>query len=466
MNRSWSRLVAITGVLVISVWAVAQQAGAGDAAHNEGVQILQNLVRIDTSNPPGNETQAAEYIKSVLARDGIDSQILESAPGRGNLVARLKGNGSKRPLLLLGHLDVVGVERNRWRVDPFGGEIKDGYLYGRGSSDDKAMDAANLAVFLKLKRGRVPLDRDVILLAEAGEEGTSQFGIDFLVANHWDLIDSEFALNEGGQFHMENGKLQYAGVSPTEKVPRGMKLVAHGSSGHGSIPRPDNVITHLGAAVGKIGSWQAPMRLNETTREFFARLAKMSPPDEAYLYTHLEDPQVQEKLRTADLSYNSMLRTSIVPTIVRGGFRENVIPAEAEVTLDVRALPDENIDALMNSMRQIINDPEVELVRLTNGQQRPAAPPSSIHSEMFQALERAQKKVFPGAVTLPVMQTGATDSAQLRAKGVQAYGISVPATDEDRKRVHGNDERVSVDSLGKFVDYLWTAVVEVASSNK
>lgn len=466
MNRSWSRLVAITAVLVISVWAVAQQAGAGDAAHNEGVQILQNLVRIDTSNPPGNETQAAEYIKSVLARDGIDSQILESAPGRGNLVARLKGNGSKRPLLLLGHLDVVGVERNRWRVDPFGGEIKDGYLYGRGSSDDKAMDAANLAVFLKLKRGRVPLDRDVILLAEAGEEGTSQFGIDFLVANHWDLIDSEFALNEGGQFHMENGKLQYAGVSPTEKVPRGMKLVAHGSSGHGSIPRPDNVITHLGAAVGKIGSWQAPMRLNETTREFFARLAKMSPPDEAYLYTHLEDPQVQEKLRTADLSYNSMLRTSIVPTIVRGGFRENVIPAEAEVTLDVRALPDENIDALMNSMRQIINDPEVELVRLTNGQQRPAAPPSSIHSEMFQALERAQKKVFPGAVTLPVMQTGATDSAQLRAKGVQAYGISVPATDEDRKRVHGNDERVSVDSLGKFVDYLWTAVVEVASSNK
>jgi acetylornithine deacetylase/succinyl-diaminopimelate desuccinylase-like protein len=434
--------------------------------HDQALEFLTSLVRIDTSNPPGNETRAADDIKSILDREGIPSEIFESAPGRGNLVARLKGNGSKKPLLLMGHLDVVGVVREKWTVDPFAALIKGGYLYGRGAEDDKAMDAANLVVFLKLHRDQVPLDRDVILLAEAGEEGTSQFGIDYMVDKHWDAIDCEYALNEGGRFHIENGKLQYAGVSSTEKVPRGMKLIARGSSGHGSMPRMDNAITHLAAAVAKIGAWQPPMRLNETTREFFVRLAKISPPGDAYLYTHLDDPKVQDKLRASNIFYNSMLRTSIVPTIIKGGFRENVIPADAEATLDVRALPDENIDALMTTMRGMINDPEVELVRLTNGQQRPSPPPSSIHSEMFQALERAQQKVFPGAITLPIMQTGATDSAQVRAKGVQAYGIGVPMDDDALRRVHGDDEHVSIEALGEFVDYLWTAVVDVAATKQ
>jgi len=430
------------------------------------VQLLTALVKIDTSNPPGNEIKAAEYIRNVLKSEGIDSEIVESAPGRANLIARLKGNGSKKPLLLMGHLDVVGVERSKWTVDPFAAIVKEGYLYGRGAEDDKSMDAANLAVFLKLHRDKTPLDRDVILLAEAGEEGTSQFGIDYLVANHWEKIACEYALNEGGMFHVQNGRMQYAGVSNTEKVPRGLKLVAHGTSGHGSMPRLDNVNTHLGAAVGKVGSWQPPMRLNETTREFFQRLATISPPQDAALFTHLEDPAVQEKLRATKIFYNSMLRTSVVPTILRGGFRENVIPADAEATLDVRALPDENIDELMATIRELIKDPEVQVERLQGGQTRPAAPPSSIHNEMFAALGRAQKKVFPGAITVPLMQTGATDSAQLRAKGVQAYGIGAPMDDDDLSRVHGNDERVSLDGMAKFTDYLYDVVIDVAASKK
>ena len=361
---------------------------------------------------------------------------------------------------------MVGVERSKWTVDPFAAITKDGYLYGRGAEDDKSMDAANLAVFLKLHRDKTPLDRDVILLAEAGEEGTSQFGIDYLVANHWEKIACEYALNEGGMFHVQNGRMQYAGVSNTEKVPRGLKLVAHGTSGHGSMPRLDNVNTHLGAAVGKVGSWQPPMRLNETTREFFQRLATISPPQDAALFTHLEDPAVQEKLRATKIFYNSMLRTSVVPTILRGGFRENVIPADAEATLDVRALPDENIDELTATIRELIKDPEVQVERLQGGQTRPAAPPSSIHNEMFAALGRAQKKVFPGAITVPLMQTGATDSAQLRAKGVQAYGIGAPMDDDDLSRVHGNDERVSLDGMAKFTDYLYDVVIDVAASKK
>lgn len=340
--------------------------------------------------------------------------------------------------------------------------IKDGYLYGRGASDDKAMTSACLETFLLIHRLKRPLDRDIIFLAEAGEEGTPQFGIDYMVQQHWDKIEAEFALNEGGTIHLDNGKVADVDVATTEKVPRGMKLIARGSSGHGSIPRVDNPVIHLGAAVGKFGAWQPPARLNETTRLFFQRLAQISPPDEAALYRNVEDPAVQEKLKTLKPTLYSMLRTSIVPTIIKGGFRLNVIPGDAEATLDVRALPDEDIPALMQRMQEVIADPEIEVARLSAGG-RPASPPSSVSTAMFAALEAAQKQVFPGAVTLPIMVTGATDSAQLRAKGVQAYGLGNMATEEDRRRVHGNDERTSVEGLRQFVEFLWTAVNSVAA---
>jgi acetylornithine deacetylase/succinyl-diaminopimelate desuccinylase-like protein len=444
----------------------AASSGITDASRAEAIQFLTDLVKIDTSNPPGNEVKAANYIKTVLDKEGIASEIFESAPGRGNIVARLKGNGRKRPLLFMGHLDVVGVERDKWTVDPFTAVRKDGYLYGRGSRDDKAMDAANLEVFLELHRRKIPLDRDVILLAEAGEEGTTRYGIDFMVAQHWDKIECEYVLNEGGAIHETNGKVDYVGVGTTEKAPREMTLVARGSSGHASMPRLDNPVAHLGAAVGKLLAWQPPMRLNETTREYFSRLAKISSPEDAYLYTHLEEPAVQQKLAASKISQNSMLRTSIVPTMIKGGFRVNVIPAEAEATLDVRALPDENVDELMATLRKVIDDPEIEIVRRDTSNDRPAGAPSSIHNEMFEALERAQAKLFPGAVTLPMMVTGATDSAELRAKGVQAYGIGAPTSDDDALRVHGNDERIRLEGVGKFVEYVYSAVVGVAGSKK
>jgi acetylornithine deacetylase/succinyl-diaminopimelate desuccinylase-like protein len=434
------------------------------AARAEAAQMLGDLVRIDTSNPPGNEIRAAEYVKDVLAKAGVEAQIFESAPGRGSVVARLRGNGKKRPLLLMGHLDVVGVERGKWTVDPFEGLVKDGYLYGRGASDDKGMDAANIEVFLLLKRLAVPLDRDVILLAEAGEEGTTQYGIDFLVDKHWDAIDCEYALNEGGEAEVVGDGLLYMGVSTTEKVPRGLRLVARGSSGHGSTPRLDNAVVHLAAAVGKIGAWLPPQRLNDTTRTYFQRLATISSPEDAALYTHLDDPRVRQVLREKHIRQSSMLRTSISPTIIRGGFRENVIPADAEATLDVRALPDEDMTAFIAEMGRVIDDPEVQILPLEGRQTRPMAPPSRLDTEMFRALEAAQKQVFSTAVTLPLLQTGATDSAQLRARGVQAYGLAIPATDEDSRRMHGNDERTSVEWLGKFVEYLYDAVTHVAGT--
>ncbi|MEK7674447.1 MAG: M20/M25/M40 family metallo-hydrolase [Verrucomicrobiota bacterium] len=437
------------------------------AARDETVQILSGFIKVDTSNPPGNETKGAEYLKSVLDREGIPSEILALEPSRGNLVARLKGNGKKRPLLLMAHLDVVGVERDKWTVDPFGGVIKDGYIYGRGAADDKGMGAVCLEVLLQLHRLKVPLDRDVIFLAEAGEEGTTHVGIDFMVSRHWDKIECEFALNEGGRIFEADGKVKYVGVATTEKVPRPILLSAKGTSGHGSRPRPDNAITHLAAAVAKAGNWQPPMRLNETTRAFFSRLARVSTPEEAFLYSHLEDPvlsaMVQEKIRALNLGYNSMLRTSISPTIIKGGFRSNVIPGDALATLDVRALPDEDMEAFAKLLRELIDDPAVEVVP-SAGRGRPAQPPSKLDTEMFAALERTQQRLFPEAVTLPMMLTGATDSAQLRAKGVQAYGVGSVSSDQDSARVHGNDERLSIDGLGKFLEFLYGAVVEVAAS--
>jgi acetylornithine deacetylase/succinyl-diaminopimelate desuccinylase-like protein len=288
-----------------------------------------------------------------------------------------------------------------------------------------------------------------------------------MVREHWDKIECEFALNEGGVIYKPNNAVQYVGVATTEKVPRGMKLVAHGTSGHGSMPRLDNPVIHLAAAVAKVGSWQPPMRLNETTRAFFARLAAISPPEQAALYRALEDPakskMAQQRLRENNIGYNSMLRTSIVPTIIKGGFRSNVIPAEAEATLDVRALPDENIDALIAELKRLIDDPAVEVVRTTRDG-RPGSAPSRLDTEMFKALEQVQRSMFPNAVTIPMMLTGATDSAQLRAKGVQAYGLGSIMTDEDRSRIHGNDERISIDGLGKLVELIYRATASVAGS--
>ncbi len=462
MSRFPFRAVCV--VLILVGLSRAQAAPDFMQAQTEAVKFLGDLVKIDTSNPPGNETRAAEYIKGVLAAEGIPAQVFESAPGRGNVVARLKGNGKKKPLLLMGHLDVVGVERDKWTVDPFAATIKDGYLYGRGSIDDKSMDAANLEVFLLLHRMKVPLDRDVILLAEAGEEGTTQFGIDFMVAKHWDEIACEYALNEGGDVVEENGKIQYVAVSTTQKVPRGFSLVARGTSGHGSAPRVDNAIAHLAAAVDKTARWEAPMRLNETTRRFFQQMAKISAPEKAQLYAHLEDPAVQQKLHQTEPSYYSMLRTSLVPTIIKGGFRSNVIPAEAEARFDVRALPDENMDALKAELDRLINDSAITFVDAENVNQRPATPPSGLETDGFHALERAQQKVFPGVPTIPIMQVGATDSAQLRAKGVQAYDIGTVMSADDLKRVHGNDERIQIAGFGKFVQFLYTATAEIAGA--
>jgi acetylornithine deacetylase/succinyl-diaminopimelate desuccinylase-like protein len=371
----------------------------------------------------------------------------------------------------MGHTDVVGVQRDKWTVDPFAAVRKEGFIYGRGATDDKDNLTAGLMLMLLLKRSRMKLDRDVIFLAESGEEGGMRVGIDFMVGRHWNEIDAEFALAEGGYIAARDGDVKYVAITTTEKLPRGVRLIARGDAGHGSRPIPNNAVVRIANAVAKVGAWQPSMRLNDTTRAYFERLATISSPEAASRYRHIVDParsaEIQDYFWRQEPAHYSILRTSITPTIIDAGFRTNVIPSEAEAYLDIRALPDEDMSRVVEQIRGLINDPKVEVRMAARGSTRPAAPPSRMDTEMYRAIERAQRKLFPGAVTLPTMLTGATDMAQLRAKGVQAYGYGpiVDLADGGLGGAHGDDERLAVSSMENLVQFLWTAVLEVAAAN-
>lgn len=447
---------------------LALQAGFAQPAPEETLRHFTALLKLDTRNPPGNETRAVEYLRGILEREGIPVEIFAQDPNRANLVARLKGNGSKRPLLIMGHTDVVGVQPEKWTVDPFAAVRKDGYIYGRGTTDDKDNLVACLMVMLALKRQNVPLDRDVIFLAESGEESTTAVGIDYMVKEHWPAIEAEFALAEGWGGISRKGKPLYLQVATTEKVPRPVQLRATGSSGHGSMPRPDNAIVRLSQALAKVGAWQPPMRLNATTQAYFERLANVSTPENAQRYRDISNPgkasAADQYFRTNELEHYSILRTSVSPTIVKAGFRHNVIPSEAEATLDVRALPDEDMPKFYAELKRVIGDETVQVVPDPPG--RPSATESKLDTEAFRALERVQRTMYPGALTIPSMMTGATDMAQLRAKGVQAYGIG-PMSEEGEAAIHGahsDDERIAEASLHDFVRFLWSTVLEIAGS--
>ena len=428
------------------------------------------LLKMNTTSPPGGETVAAQYVKSVLEKEGIDVKLVGPDPDRLNVIARLKGNGKKRPVLIMGHTDVVGVQRDKWTVDPFAATREGGYIRGRGAVDDKDNLTACLMVMLELKRRQVVLDRDVIFVAESDEESSALNGAKWLVTNAFDDINAEFALAEGGGGLQVGSLVQQVSIATSEKVPRRLQLISRGTAGHASVPRPDNAVVHLSSAVAKAANWLPPMRLNDTTRTYFEKLSQISEPAAKQRYIDLLNPAktkaVQEYLRANEFGHNSMLRTSISPTVIKAGFRENVIPSEAEATLDVRALPDEDMDSFIAQLKQAINDPSVEIVRPNKANERPASAPSRLDTDMFKALEAAQRSIYPGAVLLPIMMTGATDMSFLRAKGIQSYGVGPVLLDQDRLccAAHSDDEKLQEKELYRFVQFLWTAVNQVAAA--
>ncbi len=465
------RLILLILFLFSSAITNAQQSYLIDwqAVGAESIGHLVELVQIDTSNPPGNETEVVKYLEEVLQIEGISSKRYALEQSRANLVARIKGNGSKRPILLMGHTDVVGVQREKWYADPFSGLRQDGFVYGRGTLDDKDNLAAALMVIKLLKRHGVELDRDVILLAESGEEGTPEVGINFMVEKHFDAIDAEYCLAEGGQNVIEDNIVMRVGIGTTEKLPRRVTLVARGKPSHGSRPTLENAVLILATAVAKAGSWQTEVRFNDTTRAYFQRLAEISEEEDAHRYNNVENPELRDAIQQHFLEnypyHYSISRTSVTPTVVDAGFRKNVIPSEASAILDIRMLPDESVDEFYAKLSAVIDDPRVEII--PEKIYRPAAAPSQIDNEMFQTLENVALRMYPNATVLPTMGTGATDMAQVRAMGVQAYGIG-PARSVDEINsgfgAHGDNERISEEAFIGLVQYLWNVVIEIAAT--
>ena len=440
------------------------------AIEAETLQHFQALLRLDTSNPPGNEVLAVEYVKQVLDKAGIPNQVFASDAKRPNLVARIKGNGKKRPLLVMGHTDVVTVDPKKWTHPPFGAVRDGGYVYGRGTVDDKDNLVASLMLVLMLKRSNVPLDRDVIFLAESGEEGTPQVGAQFMIDKHFDAIDAEFCLAEGGGVVRSGGQVRRANVGTTEKEPRSVELIARGPAGHGSVPQQSNAVALLTAAVGKIVTWTPPLRVNETTGSYFRTLATMVSPDVAQRYRDVlnPDPNVHKPAAAWMLQNEpqhwSMLHTSLVPTILEGGYRYNVIPSEAKATLDVRLHPDEDQAVFLDEVRKVVNDPRVE-VRWARDRYRPAGG-SSLNTEAFTVIQEQIKKHY-GTVVLPTMSTGASDMAQIRSKGIQCYGIGPALDTEDGPKgfgAHSDQERILESELHRFVRFQYDVVMAIAGT--
>jgi len=469
--RVWSRPVVagLAVVLGLSAAVSGRQRHTPDwtALEPEILRHFQTLVRFDTSDPPGSEKPVGDYLRQALEAEGIPVETFSLEPNRPNVVARLKGNGSKRPLLLMGHTDVVNVDPKKWTHPPFSAARDGGYIYGRGTLDDKDSVTTGLMIMLLLERLDVPLDRDVIFLAEAGEEGNTRVGIQFMVNQHFREIEAEYCLAETGGMVREGGQVRYGAVQTIEKIPRAIDLTARGVSGHGSVPLLGNPIVRLAAAVARVGDWHSTIRLNDTTRAYFSRLAEISTGAEAQRYRDVLDPQkaaaVDRYFHANDPAKAALLHATASPTIIDGGYRLNVIPSDAKAQLDLRVLPDDDPQVVLESIRAVVNDPAVE-VTYAPRDVRPGGT-SRLDTEAFRSLEAAIRRHYD-APTLPLMSTGATDMAYLRARGVQCYGIGPAVDAEDAPKgfgSHSDQERILERELYRFVRFTWDVVVELAA---
>ena len=458
-------------ITLLSTTILAQTPAQPDWAKldEETLRHYLAIIRMDTTDPPGGEKPVVDYLKQVLEAEGIAVQTFAMEPHRPNLVARIKGSGKQRPLLLMGHSDTVNVDPKKWTHPPFAGVRDGGYIYGRGTVDDKDNVIAHVMTMLMLKRLNVKLDRDVILLIEAGEEGTSRLGIQFMANQHFAEIDAEFCYAEGGSLTRTGGEVKYARVQTVEKIPRAITVTSKGVAGHGSVPLETNALAHLGEAVGAIAAWTPPLRINETTAAYFKRLATVSSPADAARYRDLlnPDPKISGPadayLRKNEPSHWSMLRTSLSPTMITGGYRTNVIPSEGTANIDTRLAPDEDPAKFLELVKQVVNDPQVE-VSYGARDTRPPTPTAKLDSEAFKVIEANITKHYK-TITLPTMSTGATDMAFLRQKGMQCYGLGPALDSEDGPKgfgAHSDQERIVESELYRFVRFNWDAVVDLA----
>ena len=431
--------------------------------------LLSRLIQANSSNPPGHTQQIADILGPLFRARGFQVDIVPTPDSaKVHFFARLKGNGSKKPLLLAAHADVVGVEREKWSVDPFAGVIKDGAVYGRGAIDFKGGIAVFARAALLLADRKVPLDRDVIFLAEADEEG-APMNTTWLARQHWDKMDAEFALNEGGWIiKREDGRVQYVSISTSDKRVMNVVLTAKGTSTHASMPLPDNALVTIGRALAKLGSYETPLEFTPDSRRFFETLAATSDAASGKLFTELlhgttAQVAAADRAISRDALLHSLMRNTIAPVIVAGGFRSNVIPGSAEATLNVRLIPGSDPEAFVQSLRTLFNDP---LLTVTMASAPAAATAASADTSLlYRALAAEAKAQWPEAQVTPYLFQAGTDAAAWRSRGIPVFGIyPYPISNDELRRMHGNDERVSVESLRQGTEMLYRTLVRVAGS--
>jgi acetylornithine deacetylase/succinyl-diaminopimelate desuccinylase-like protein len=463
------RLAAAASLVIAACAIVRAQAPTGTPT----ADLLRDLIRLDTSNPPGHEGQIDEYLAAKLKPLGFDIEIVPTPEaGKSHLIARLRGDGSKRPVLLASHADVVGVERDKWTVDPFGGLVKDGYVYGRGAIDFKGGMAVFARAVMMLAEHHVPLARDVIFLVEADEEA-AQYNTSWLARTDWPQMDAEFALNEGGWIIANAaGAVKYVSISTADKSSVRILVTARGTSTHSSMPRNDNPIAILSKALARLDDYETPLHLVPETRQFLATLARTSDPPLAGDFQTLATSDDPAALAAADREVSkdplmhAIIRNTLTPVLLNAGFRSNVIPGSAEATINARLLPGVDPNDIVSDMTRVIGDARVE-VRLATPSSGPSPiQPSPVTTDLYRALEKNARAVFPGVEVTPYVFQAGTDAGAWRSRGVPVYGIyPYPITAEELTRMHGNDERVSIGSLEEGTQMIYGTLVDVAGKN-
>ena len=435
-----------------------------DQLLKEATHYLQEYLRIDTVNPPGNEVEGARFFKNIFDAESIPCQVFEPSPGRGSLLATLKGTSKKRPILLLNHIDVVPVERERWTVDPFEGIVQDGYLYGRGALDDKSMGIIEMMTLLILQRKKVPLERDVLFFAAADEETGGKWGIQWAMENVSSLRRSEYALNEGGYVILnETGDPDRYEISSGQKIVFQLQLKAKGTSGHASMPHSDNPNVKLIHALEAVTKWETPYNVLPMVKEFFLKMAPKQPPDERKFFEDIEkglhDPSFSARLTTNPI-YNAMVRDTISLTILQAGSKANVIPSESSATLDCRLIPGSSKENFLKEIKERLGD-EIEAEGRMEGK---SIPPSPFNTDLFQAIQKFATSNDPDCPVVPFLLPGATDSRFLRERGITTYDFCpFRLPEKEIMRVHGNDERIALENLRFGIRMLMEVIKEVAT---
>ncbi len=456
-------------LLAVLAFAAAASAPAQSLSPQQQLarDIYKELIEINTVTDTGDTLKAADAMAQRLRAAGFsadDARVLSPAPRKGNLVARLRGTGARKPILLMAHIDVVEARREDWTYDPFKLTEEGGYFYARGSIDDKFMAAAFVANLIRYKQENFVPDRDIIVLLETDEEiGDRQgYGIRWLLENHRNLIDAEYALNEGAGVGMQNGRPLRVGIQTSEKVYVSYRLEVRNPGGHSSVPSKENAIYRLAEGLSRLSKLDFPVRFNETTRAFFARMAKFETgqfaSDMATVVSPQPDPAALTRVSTR-ANYNAQMRTTCVATRLDGGHAENALPQKAEATVNCRVLPGEPVDEVKNTLVRALADSQIAVTEIA----RPTlSPPSPLNPEITGAIERLIPEFWPGAQLIPVMSTGATDGLFLRNAGIPVYGHSGLAVDITENRAHGKDERVLVKSFHDGHEYLYRLVKSLA----